>query len=115
MKRAFLRFEHACTEVATEGACMMMAVAALLAMFQILTRFVLEQPAEWSEILILLSLIWMVFLGTPVAFRLGSMMSVDVLYRLRSPICKRLLAWLVFLSALAHLVSCAFQQSECMY
>ena len=30
----------------------MMAVASCLALFQILTRFVLEQPAEWTEVLI---------------------------------------------------------------
>lgn len=100
MKRAFLKFEHACTELATAGSCLMMATAALLAMFQILTRFVLEQPAEWSEILIRLSLIWMVFLGAPIAFRLGSMMSVDVLYRLSSQRGKRLLDWVVFLAAM---------------
>lgn len=31
--------------------------------------------------LIRFSLIWMVFLGIPVAFRIGAMVSVDVLYR----------------------------------
>jgi hypothetical protein len=34
-------------------------------MFQILMRFVLEQPAEWTEVLIRFSLIWMVFLAIP--------------------------------------------------
>ena len=51
------------------------------ALFQIITRFVLEQPAEWTEILIRFRLIWMVFLGIPIAFRQGAMVSVDVLYR----------------------------------
>lgn len=101
LKHAFLRFEHWSTELATTGACLMMAAAALLAMFQILTRFVLEQPAEWSEILIRMSLIWMVFLGTPIAFRLGSMVSVDVLYRLSSRRFRRALDWAVFIAALA--------------
>ena len=49
------------------GACAMMVVAAALGVFQIVTRFVLEQPAEWSEILIRFSLIWMVFLGITLA------------------------------------------------
>ena len=51
-------------------------------MYQIVTRFVLEQPAEWSEMLIRFTLIWMVFLGIPTAFRQGAMVSVDVLYRM---------------------------------
>ena len=66
-------------------ACVMMVIAASLGMFQIITRFVLEQPAEWSEILIRFSLIWMVFLGIPAAFRQGAMVSVDVLYRWSPP------------------------------
>ncbi len=79
----------------------MLAIAASLGVFQILTRFVLEQPAEWSEILIRMSLIWMVFLGIPAAFRQGAMVSVDVLYRWSPPKIKRVLDWVVCLAALA--------------
>jgi TRAP-type C4-dicarboxylate transport system permease small subunit len=32
---------------------------------------VFEQPAEWSEVLIRFTLIWMVFMGAPTAFRQG--------------------------------------------
>jgi TRAP-type C4-dicarboxylate transport system permease small subunit len=62
---------------------------------------VLERPAEWSEILIRFSLIWMVFLGIPAAFRQGAMVSVDVLYRWSPPKFRRVLDWLVCLAALA--------------
>ena len=83
------------------AACAMMVIAASLGMFQIVTRFILEQPAEWSEILIRVSLIWMVFLGIPAAFRQGAMVSVDVLYRWSPPKLKRVLDWVVCLAALA--------------
>ena len=83
------------------AACAMMVVAASLGVFQIVTRFVLEQPAEWSEILIRFSLIWMVFLGIPTAFRQGAMVSVDVLYRWSPPKFRRVLDWVVCLAALA--------------
>jgi TRAP-type C4-dicarboxylate transport system permease small subunit len=83
------------------AACTMMVIAASLGVFQIITRFVLEQPAEWSEILIRFSLIWMVFLGIPAAFRQGAMVSVDVLYRWSPPKVRRLLDWVVCLAALA--------------
>jgi TRAP-type C4-dicarboxylate transport system permease small subunit len=69
-------------------------------MFQIITRFVLEQPAEWSEILIRFSLIWMVFMGIAAAFRQGAMVSVDVLYRWSPPRMKRVLDWVVCGAAL---------------
>ena len=101
MKETFLRIERVTSSVAMAGACFMLVVASALGMFQIITRFVLEQPAEWSEILIRLSLIWMVFLGIPVAFRQGAMVSVDVVYRTVPPRLKRGLDWVSALAALA--------------
>ena len=81
-------------------ACLMMALAASLGMFQIITRFVLETPAEWTEVLIRFSLIWMVFMGIPMAFRQGAMVSVDVLYRWSGAGMKRVLDAVVALAAL---------------
>ncbi len=100
MKHAFLKLERWTTGFATIVACLMLAIASALGMFQIITRFVLEQPAEWSEILIRLSLIWMVFMGIPAAFRQGAMVSVDVLYRWSPIKVKRVLDWVVCLAAL---------------
>lgn len=101
MKDKFLAFERRTTALSMALACLMLVVAASLGMFQIVTRFVLEQPAEWSEILIRISLIWMVFLGIPMAFRQGAMVSVDVLYRWSPPSMRRLLDAVVSLAALA--------------
>jgi len=100
MKETFLKFERWMTGGAMIAACVMMVVAASLGVFQIVTRFILEQPAEWSEILIRISLIWMVFLGIPAAFRYGAMVSVDVLYRWSPPKLRRVLDWVVCLAAL---------------
>ena len=96
MKQAFLSFERLSTGFAMIGACAMMVVAASLGMFQIITRFVLEQPAEWTEVLIRFSLIWMVFLAIPAAFRQGAMVCVDALYRWSSKPVRRALEWFVF-------------------
>jgi TRAP-type C4-dicarboxylate transport system permease small subunit len=101
MKQQFLKLEQATTGVATALACAMLAVAASLGLFQIITRFILEQPAEWTEVLIRFSLIWMVFLGVPMAFRQGSMVSVDVVYRWSSPAMRRLLDAVVSIAALS--------------
>ncbi|RYF39965.1 MAG: TRAP transporter small permease [Comamonadaceae bacterium] len=101
MKDTFLRIERFTSGLALAGACVMLVIASSLGVFQIITRFVLEQPAEWSEILIRLSLIWMVFLGIPVAFRQGAMVSVDVLYRWSPPRLRRGLDWAVALASLA--------------
>ena len=100
MKNAFLTLERWTTRLAMAGACAMLALASALGMFQIVTRFVLEQPAEWTEVLIRFSLIWMVFLAIPAAFRQGAMVSVDVLYRWSAPRMRRVLDWVVALAAL---------------
>lgn len=101
MKQSFLKIERLTTGFAMIVACLMLVIASSLGMFQIITRFILEQPAEWSEILIRLSLIWMVFMGIPAAFRQGAMVSVDVVYRWSPPKVKRVLDWVVCLAALA--------------
>lgn len=101
MKEKFLSIERWTTGASMLMACLMLVVASSLGLFQIITRFVLEQPAEWSEILIRVSLIWMVFLGIPTAFRQGAMVSVDVLYRWSPPRIRRVLDAVVSLAALA--------------
>ncbi len=100
MKDQFLKLEQVSTGVATALACAMMAIAASLGLFQIITRFILERPAEWTEVLIRFSLIWMVFLGIPMAFRQGAMVSVDVLYRWSGAGMRRVLDAAVAIAAL---------------
>ncbi len=100
MKSLILKLERWTGAVAMSIACTMLFVAAALGMFQIITRFVLETPAEWTEVLIRFSLIWMVFMGIPVAFRQGAMVSVDVVYRWSPPKVRRVLDAVVSLAAL---------------
>jgi len=101
MKQTFLSFERLTTGLALVVACAMLAISASLGLFQIIMRFIIEAPAEWTEVLIRFSLIWMVFMGIPMAFRQGAMVSVDVLYRWSPPRIKRVLDWVVALAALA--------------
>ena len=101
MKQTFLSFERLTTGLALVVACAMLAISASLGLFQIIMRFVIEAPAEWTEVLIRFSLIWMVFMGIPMAFRQGAMVSVDVLYRWSPPPIKRVLDFVVSFAALA--------------
>ncbi len=104
MKQQFLRFEQWTTSISMSIACVMLALASAFAIHQIVTRFILESPAEWTEVLIRFSLIWMVFLGIPTAFRQGAMVSVDMLYRLSGSKMRRVLDTVV---AIAALVLCS--------
>jgi len=97
----FLKLERGTTALATALACAMLVVASGLGLWQIITRFVIERPAEWTEVLIRFSLIWMVFLGIPMAFRIGAMVSVDVLYRWSGRRLRRFLDAMVAIAALA--------------
>ena len=103
MRDLFLALERRCTALALALACAMLVAAACLGMYQILSRFVFQQPAEWSEVLIRFTLIWMVFLGSPVAFRQGAMVCVDLAHRMAGPIGKRLLDALAAVCALVIL------------
>ena len=100
MRDLFLKVERGTTALATALACAMLVIAAGLGMWQIVTRFIIERPAEWTEVLIRFSLIWMVFLGIPMAFRLGAMVSVDVLYRWSGARLRRFLDTMVAVAAL---------------
>jgi TRAP-type C4-dicarboxylate transport system permease small subunit len=91
MRDLFLALERRSTALALTLACAMLVAAACLGMYQILSRFVFEQPAEWSEVLIRFTLIWMVFLGAPVAFRQGAMVCVDLAHRMAGHVGKRVL------------------------
>lgn len=101
MRAFFLQFERITTGLALVVACAMLVIASTLGVYQIITRFVLERPAEWTEVLIRFSLIWMVFLAIPAAFRRGAMVSVDALSRWSPPRMRRALEWIVMLASLA--------------
>ena len=53
--------------------------AFLAGFFQVFTRFVLEEPAAWTEPWTRSAIIWVVFLGIILAFRRGEMLKVDVI------------------------------------
>jgi C4-dicarboxylate transporter DctQ subunit len=60
-------------------AAALLASAAGLGAYQVLTRFVLHQPSTWSEALTRTLLIWMVCIGVALAVRVGALVAFDVL------------------------------------
>ena len=115
MRNAFLAFERRTTAAALAFACAMLIAAACLGLYQILSRFVFQQPAEWSEVLIRFTLIWMVFMGAPVAFRQGAMVCVDIAHRMAGPRGKRLLDVVAALCALAVIAVMVWFGSDYAY
>lgn len=98
-----LATERLITGAALAMGCVAMTVAACAGLFQVLTRFILQEPATWSEPLIRMMLIWMAYLGLAAAVRAGSLVSVDLLYRLVRGRQRRALEAVIALSTLALL------------
>jgi TRAP-type C4-dicarboxylate transport system permease small subunit len=104
VRNLLLAIERRTTAVSLWCACAMLVVAAVIGLYQILSRFILQQPAEWSEISVRFALIWMVFLAIPVAFREGAMVSVDLLYRWSGPRVRRLLDTVILIASFGLMV-----------
>ena len=80
--RAFLRFEDYSTGLALRLSIAFLVIAASLALFQVITRFVFASPSTWSEVVTRSAMVWSVFLGVAVAFRHGAMISVEVIQQM---------------------------------
>ncbi len=82
-------------------ACLALGLASVVALYQVGTRFILEQPSVWSEVLTRFLIIWSVFLGLSATIRGGALLSVDLLYRTLAR--TRHLRWLQAMISLATL------------
>jgi TRAP-type C4-dicarboxylate transport system permease small subunit len=82
MSRWILAIDRIVTSAVWLLAAGLLAVVSCLGLYQVLVRFVFNQPSPWTEELIGRLLIWMVMLGVAAAFRQGALVSVDVLLRL---------------------------------
>lgn len=100
---ALLRAERLVTAAGLAAGCLAMAVAACVGLFQVVTRFVLQEPATWSEPMIRMLLIWMAYLGLAAAVRAGALVSVDLLYRLARGRARRLLEAAIAIATFALL------------
>ncbi|MGB2817693.1 MAG: TRAP transporter small permease [Burkholderiaceae bacterium] len=60
---------------------LLLGAISILGLYQVLIRFVFNQPSSWTEEIIGRLLIWTVALGVVAAFRQGALVSVDVMLR----------------------------------
>lgn len=81
MREIVLALDRGVNRLAVAASAWALGAAATLALFQVITRFVLQQPSTWSEALMRILLIWMVYLGSAGLFRRGTLISMDLLER----------------------------------
>ena len=65
--------------IAMGGAMALLALMSVITLWQVVTRFVLEQPSTWSEVTARSLMIWMVYLGLAATLRAGALIAIDVL------------------------------------
>lgn len=82
MTDIFLKVTGLITRLIHNLAALLLLISVSLTFFQVITRFVFNDPSTWSEVMSRSLMIWAVFLAAAAAFRYGAMISVEVIYRL---------------------------------
>lgn len=113
--RILMTIEDVVTRGSLFVACSLLAAAACVGFYQVLARFVLAQPATWSEPLIRTLLIWMAFLGVCGVIRSGAMVSVDVLYRVARGRARKALEALIAMATLLLLLILVWYGADLAY
>ena len=81
MVKWILAIDRVVTNAVWAIAAVLLASISVLGLYQVLIRFVFNQPSPWTEEVIGRLLIWTVALGVVAAFRQGALVSVDVMLR----------------------------------
>ncbi|BEG79066.1 TRAP transporter small permease [Achromobacter xylosoxidans] len=89
--RLLCAFDRVLFKLVSVIAQLLLVAAAAAAFYQVIARFVLHSPADWSEVLTRALLIWTVLLGVALAFRHGAMISVELLRNLLGGMRRRVL------------------------
>lgn len=115
LRRAVLAIDRATTAVVTWAACAALALAAGMAFGQVIMRYVVRQPIAWSEPVVQMAVIWMVYLGAAATFRTGALVAIDLLLNRLRGHWRRALQWFVTGAALlllAHMGWYGWEMAE---
>ncbi|QLA82529.1 TRAP transporter small permease [Acidovorax sp. JMULE5] len=92
---ALISLDKRSTGFAVNTAVAMLVLAVFCGLFQVFSRFILDTPSDWTEVLTRFALIWMVYMGVGVALRNGAMVSVDLMHRKLPAVWQKKLEWLI--------------------
>ena len=108
MSKWILAIDRIVTNAVWAVAAVLLALVSLLGLYQVLIRFVFNQPSPWTEEIIGRLLIWCVALGIVAAFRQGALVSVDLMLRLSRGTWRRIVRLVILAVTLALLVVLAW-------
>ncbi len=103
MKRRLLALDRLISNIVWAVAAALLGVVACMGLYQVLVRFVFNQPSPWTEELIGRLLIWTVALGIAAGFRQGALVSVDLMLRLSTGRWHRVVRGVILFMTLAFL------------
>lgn len=84
-------------------AIVLIAVMTVLVLVQVFFRYVLNDSFTWTEELARFMMVWMTFMTAPIAYRMGSNVSLDLVYKLFKGRLHFLLKIILHLAALTTL------------
>ncbi len=79
--RAVRGIERVLTTAALWVAIVGLALMSFFTCYQVVMRFIFDQPSTWSEVLVRSIMIWTVYLGAAAGFREGAVIAAEFLVR----------------------------------
>ncbi|WP_265517063.1 TRAP transporter small permease [Nitratireductor luteus] len=99
-----LRFMDRLIVKASLGLAMaLLALMSCVTFYQVITRFVLERPSQWSEVTARSLMIWMVYLGLVAVLRRGALISIDLVLDMAPALLRKALSLAIAAITLAVL------------
>jgi TRAP-type C4-dicarboxylate transport system permease small subunit len=103
LSRLILAIDRRVTSAVWLVAALLLGLLACIGLYQVLIRFIWNQPSPWTEELIGRLFVWCVMLGVVAAFRQGALVSVDLMLRLSRGAWHRLVRLMILVVSLAFL------------
>jgi TRAP-type C4-dicarboxylate transport system permease small subunit len=103
LSRFILAVDRHVTNAVWLIASLLLALLACIGLYQVVIRFVWNQPSPWTEEVIGRLFVWCVMLGIVAAFRQGALVSVDLMLRRSRGAFRRILRGLIALVTLGFL------------
>lgn len=73
-------------------ATLLLALMSCVTFYQVLTRFIFENPSTWSEVTARSLMIWMVYLGLVAVLRAGALIAIDLIFEVVPAAVRRVLS-----------------------
>ena len=108
VNRLVLRFAGTLTRACEVAAALLVGVAIVVNLAQVLWRYVLNDPLEWSEEVMRYTMAWVAFIAGSAAVFRGEHMAAGMLGGIENPVVKLVLHYVILLCMLVFAAILAF-------